>query len=177
MRWHARPLWPCALAVLVALTIYGTGNNPASAVPPSPIKPVTTSFWVTVDGQTFSGPNESVALTGRVHIVTQVIPPTPIIPPDPIRVDINLADVHGIGLTSGFHYVAVGAVQTFVPPDPSVPPNPIIPATFTIMPVGVPPNPVTPPNPIVPIDLSISLAFDESWSLVEASANVENTTD
>jgi hypothetical protein len=140
--------------VLVALITGGIGINPAVAIPPSPIKPVTTSFWVTVDGPTFSGPSESVALTGRVHIVTQVIPPTPIIPPDPIRVYINLADVHGIGLTSGFHYVAVGAVQTFIPPDP-----------------------IIPPNPIMPIDLSISLGFDESWSLVEASANVENTTD
>ncbi len=123
--------------------------------------PVTSSLMVPVDGLVFApgGGSESVLLSGHVHLVAQSVPPTPIIPGNPIHMFVNLADVTGIGLTSGLDYVAIGAVNLdFVPPSPIAP-------QFVIMPVAIPPSPIIPPNPIMPITFLITPGFDDTGHL------------
>jgi len=123
--------------------------------------PVTSSIMVPVDGQVFApgGILENVALTGRMHLVTQFIPNDPCMPTDPCRVFLNLADVKGIGLQSGITYVAIGAVTV-----PCLPQDPCR-AQFTIMPVAVPPSPIIPPTPIMPIAFDVQIAFDATGHL------------
>ena len=123
--------------------------------------PVTSSIMVPVDGQVFSpgGTFESVALTGRMHLVTQYLPQDPCIPTDPCRVFLNLADVKGIGLRSASTYIAIGAVMA-----PCSPGDPCR-AQFTFMPVSVPPNPIIPPTPIMPIAFEVQIAFDATGHL------------
>jgi hypothetical protein len=153
-----------ATLVLVALT---------SAIPAGAGGVVTSSLMVPVDGLVFmpGGGFENVMLTGRVHLVTQVQQPSdPCTPSDPCRVFVNLADVTGMGLTSGLDYVAIGAVN-LIPSDPCSPSDPCR-AQLTIMPVAVPPNPIHPPNPIMPITFEISLAFDETGHLLEDGTTV-----
>src|SRR5207248_9800646 len=112
---------PVLLAFITAIPLAAAGDL------------VTSSLMVPVDGLVFApgGALENVALTGRVHLVTQQGDPcTPI---DPCHVYVNLADVKGIGLASGAVYIAVGAANLPF----TVPPNPVSPQ-FVIMPVSVP---------------------------------------
>jgi hypothetical protein len=127
--------------------------------------PVTSSVMVPVDGLVFqpNGPFESIALTGRMHLVTQFYPTDPCLPTDPCRVFFDLADVKGVGLPSGNSYVAIGSVNaSCIPNDPCLP-------SFTILPVAtgsaIPPNPIIPPDPIMPITFSVRIAFDASGRL------------
>src|SRR5258708_6945259 len=114
---------PVPLAFITAIPLAAAGDL------------VTSSLMVPVDGLVFApgGALENVALTGRVHLVTQLAPGDPCSPTDPCHVYVNLADVKGIGLASGAVYVAVGAANLPF----TVPPNPISPQ-FVIMPVSVP---------------------------------------
>jgi len=125
--------------------------------------PVTSSVMVPVDGLVFQpgGTFESVALTGRMHLVTQSIPNDPCTSSDPCSVFFNLADVKGIGLPSGNNYIAIGAVTTTCyPVDPCFP-------SFTILPVSSPnPPPIVPPSPIMPITFSVRIAFDSAGHLL-----------
>ena len=151
-----RPLKSIAATVLFALaTLVSAGVSAAY--------PVTSSVMVPVDGLVFQpgGTLESIALTGRMHLVTQFTPTDPCIPSDPCRVFFDLADVKGIGLPSGNTYVAIGAVTTSCTPvDPCFP-------SFTILPVSAQPipPPITPPNPIMPITFSVRIAFDSTGHL------------
>ena len=149
-----RPIRSSFAALLFGLAVAFSGAAAAQHV-------VTSSLMVPVDGLVFQpgGNLENVALTGRVHLVTQFTPGDPCIPSDPCRVFVNLADVKGIGLLSLSSYIAIGAVNLdCIPTDPCVP-------QFAIMPVAVPPTPITPPNPIMPITFVVRLAFDESGHL------------
>jgi hypothetical protein len=144
-----------AASVLFALaTLVSAGGLAAG--------PVTSSLMVPVDGLVFQpgGTFESIALTGRMHLVTQFYPTDPCIPNDPCRVFFDLADVKGIGLPSGNSYVAIGAVTTTcMPVDPCFP-------SFTILPVSVPNGPpIAPPSPIMPITFSVRIAFDSAGHL------------
>ena len=134
---------------------------------------VTSSLMVPFTGLFNAGAgNEPVALTGRVHIVTQLYPTDPCFPSDPCRVFINLADLHGVGQNSGRAYVAVGATVLYpndpcTPTDPCQPVDPCIPndpcrASFVIMPVSTPSDPNVPGNPVLPITFFVVLAFDSN---------------
>jgi len=131
---------------------------------------VTSSLMVPVDGLVFNpgGTLEGVALTGRVHLVTRVQPGEPCQRSDPCHVYVNLADVKGIGLSSGALYVAIGAAS---PPFATPMPPPILPQ-FVIMPVSTPPNPITPPNPVLPITFVVTLAFDQAGTLSPGATTV-----
>jgi hypothetical protein len=150
-----RPLKSIAASLLFALApLVSDGVSAAD--------PVTSSVMVPVDGLVFQpgGTFESIALTGRMHLVTQFYPNDPCTPTDPCRVFFDLADVKGIGLPSGNTYVAIGAVTTSCTPvDPCFP-------SFTILPVSSPvPPPIIPPDPIMPITFSVRIAFDSTGHL------------
>ena len=150
-----RHLKSLAATALFALTTLVSAGASAAG-------PVTSSVMVPVDGLVFQpgGTLESIALTGRMHLVTQFMPTDPCIPNDPCRVFFDLADVKGIGLPSGNNYVAIGAVTTScMPVDPCFP-------SFTILPVSAPGSPpITPPSPIMPITFSVRIAFDSTGHL------------
>src|SRR5438477_1139812 len=141
---------PVLLAFITAIPVAAAGDL------------VTSSLMVPVDGLVFApgGALEKVALTGRVHLVTQLSPTDPCQPTDPCHVYVNLADVKGIGLASGAVYIAVGAANL-----PFTVPNPVSPQ-FVIMPVSTPPSPIVPPNPVLPITFVVTLGFDESGHLL-----------
>ena len=148
-----------ALKTIVGLTLCVATLGAASGVRAD--GPVTSSIMVPVDGLVFqpNGPFESIALTGRMHLVTQFYPTDPCTPTDPCRVFFDLADVKGVGLPSGNSYVAIGSVNaSCIPSDPCLP-------SFTILPVSIPPNPIIPPDPIMPITFSVRIAFDASGRL------------
>lgn len=138
----------CAVGITVSSSLLATG-------------PVVSSVMVPLDGLVFqpNGALESVALTGRMHLVTQVYPTDPCSPTDPCTIFFDLADVKGVGLPSGNSYVAIGSVNaSCIPNDPCFP-------SFTILPVSIPPNPIIPPDPIMPITFSVRVAFDASGHL------------
>lgn len=122
------------------------------------------------------GTNEPVALTGRVHIVTQLQPGDPCAPGDPCRLFVNLADVKGVGQNSGARYIAIGAqvlqpTDPCTPGDPCTPTDPCIPTDpcriqFVIMPVSTPGEPNAPANPVMPITFFVVLAFDSTRHLI-----------
>jgi hypothetical protein len=119
---------------------------------------VTSSVMVPVDGFVLSPGSalESVALTGRMHLVTQY-PNDPCSPTDPCKVFFDLADVKGVDLPSGNSYVAIGSVNASCSPgDPCFP-------SFTILPVSTgDSSPAILPNPIMPITFAVRIAFDAS---------------
>ena len=110
----------CAIAKLTATPVDAGGV-------------VTTSMFLPLQGSVVNPAGacagEQVALSGMIHVVSIFVPPTPIIPPDPIKLHFNMAGVLGTGL-SGNTYVATGAAQAdVIPPTPIVPPSPIVPPT------------------------------------------------
>jgi hypothetical protein len=104
------------------------------------------------------GSFDTVALTGEVHVVTQVRPNDPAHPPDPVRIHVNLDQVSGIGDVSLLLYVATGANRVNLP---AVPPDPVN-LGFKLRAVGVGqnPGPTHPPDPIMPLDISLGLSFN-----------------
>jgi hypothetical protein len=132
------------------------------ALPAQGAQPVTTSLRVPLSGTVFvplsDGSFDTVALTGEVHVVTQVRPNGPAQPPDPIRIHVNLDQVSGIGDVSLLLYVATGANRVNLP---AVPPDPVN-LGFKLRAVGVGqnPGPTQPPDPIMPLDISLGLSFN-----------------
>ena len=157
-------------AVLLALPLCA---HAGSKVTTSLSTAVTGSFFLNTGDQSSS---EWIDFSGDVHVVVQAVPPSPIVPPTPIRVHINMAGVSGIGRTSGSHFVLNGSENFEADGDiPNtlnlqgeyrlVPPNPI-----------TPPNPIIPPNPILPINFTVQV--DENGIATGATAVVgECTTD
>src|SRR5690242_6911872 len=67
---------------------------------------VTTTLRAALTGSFFlstgdSSTSEWIDFLGDVQLVVQATPPSPIVPPSPIRVHANMAGVSGIGRTSG----------------------------------------------------------------------------
>jgi len=146
------------------------------SAPAQGAQPVTTSIQVPLAGTVFvplsDGSFDSVALTGQAHVVTHVIPPDPIHPP-PVRIQVNLDQVSGVGDVSKLLYVATGAnrvnLATF-PPDP-------VNLGFDLRAVGFPPEPVHPPDPAVPLDISFILTFNpDTGELLSVSIEAMSVT-
>jgi len=133
------------------------------ALPAQGAQPVTTSLRVPLSGTVFvplsDGSFDTVALTGEVHVVTQVRPNDPAHPPDPVRIHVNLDQVSGVGDVSLLLYVATGANRVNLPAQPPDPIN----LGFELRAVGVEkdPGPISrPPNPSMPLDISLGLSFN-----------------
>src|SRR5437867_1947408 len=133
------------LAAAFALCIYAPAEGG---------QPVTTSLQVPLAGTVFvpldDGSTDAVALSGMVHVVTQV--PEVIQPGDPMRIRINLDGVSGVGDVSGLRYHATGANRVNLPAIPTDPIN----LGFNLKPDG---PPISPPDPIIPLDISFILTF------------------
>ena len=104
-------------------------------------QPVTSSVQIPLAGTVFvplsDGSFDQVALSGFVHVVTRVIPPDPLVPPDPLRIQINLDQVSGVGDISGLRYNATGANRVNLA---SIPTDPIN-LGFNLAPEGPPQTP------------------------------------
>ena len=98
--------------LLLASLLLMTAGVPLLGAPLAYAFPNTSSLLVPVDG-TVDGTFEPVFLTGRIHVVTHQL-----LPSDPVRLDFNLVDVHGVGLSTGARYVANGAAQITLPAAP-----------------------------------------------------------
>lgn len=120
-------------------------------------QPTTTSMQVPLAGTVFvplsDGSLDAVALAGQVHVVTQVIPPDPVTPPNPVRIHVNLDRVSGVGDLTGLRYNATGANRINLP---TAPPDPIN-LGFNLRPQG---PPGIPPDPFIPLDISFILTFN-----------------
>lgn len=158
------------LALLLTVSLAA----PAWPVPDGPpIKPVTTSLLLPVDGVATvrlspTGPPIDIAITGHVHVVTHVTGGLG----GALDVHLNLADVTGTD-DRGTTYVATGAFrlsEVFV-----LDPPPIVPAPgFSLMPVGSHVGGPTPP-PIVPLMIGIRLLFSDSGDVNYAEAFVQDS--
>jgi hypothetical protein len=120
-------------------------------------QPVTTSVQIPLAGTVFvpldDGSFDQVALSGTVHVVTQVQPADPASPPNPIRIMINLDQVFGVGDITGLRYNATGANRINLPAQPPDPIN----LGFNLAPERPPQQP---PDPIIPLDISFILTFN-----------------
>jgi hypothetical protein len=114
----------------------------------------------TVSAPLTDGTVEDVPLSGFVHVFAQVRTPSPLAPIDPYRIQINLDQVSGVGVVSGFRYQGTGSFRINLPTAPVDP----ISASFDLRVPGLPPSPILPPNPILPpspiLPLDISFLFD-----------------
>ncbi|HWP57962.1 MAG TPA: hypothetical protein VNL14_08755 [Candidatus Acidoferrales bacterium] len=149
---------PALLAAALCLTAPAEGAQP-----------VTTSLQVPLAGTVFvplsDGSFDSVALSGRVHVVTQV----PAQPNDPCRIHVNLDQVAGVGSVTKLEYIATGANRVNLPAVPTDPMN----LGFDLRAVGIPPDPITPPNPVVPLDIALQLTFNPDTGVL-ASVSIES---
>lgn len=120
---------------------------------------VTTSRQVPLAGTVFvslsNGSLDGVGLTGAVHVVTQVAHPG-----DPMRINVNLDQVAGVGDLTGFRYVGTGMNWINLPATPGDPMN----LGFDLLAVELPPDPVLPTDPVFPNDSVMPL--DISFRLV-----------
>ena len=85
-------------------------------------QPVTTSLHIPLEETVFvplADDIDTVSLAGFVHVVFHVSPPSPISPPNPIRIHINLQHVSGFGDVTGLQYVATGASRMDLPSVPN----------------------------------------------------------
>lgn len=141
---------PAMIAAAIVLCIYA---------PSFGAQPVVTSLQVPlagiVDVPLSDNTFDQVALAGMVHVVTYVAPPNPIVPPNPVRIHINLDQVTGVGASTGSRYNATGANRINLPSLPTDPIN----LSFDLRAVGFPPDPIAPPDPIVPLDITFTLNF------------------
>src|SRR5215510_9393311 len=95
---------------------------------------VTTSRRVPLAGTVFvslsNGSLDGVALSGAAHVVTQVAQPD-----NPMRINVNLDQVAGVGDLTGFRYVGAGMNRINLPTIPGDPIN----LGFDLLAVELPP--------------------------------------
>jgi hypothetical protein len=119
-------------------------------------QPVTTSLQIPFTGTVYipldDGSTDAVALSGVVHVLTYFAPEGPPTQP-PLRIQINLDQVSGVGDWTGLRYNATGANRVNLP---AVPPDPLN-LGFNLVPDG---PPIQPPDPIIPLDISFNLTFN-----------------
>lgn len=122
---------------------------------------VTTSRQVPLAGTVFvslsNGSLDGVGLTGAVHVVTQVAHPG-----DPMRINVNLDQVAGVGDLTGFRYVGTGMNWINLPAIPGDSMN----LGFDLLAVELLPDPVLPTDPVfpnasvMPLDISFRLVIN-----------------
>ena len=139
---HLRSSFIAVLAITLAPICAHAGSAPK--VTTTIRTALTGSFFLNTGDQSTS---EWIDFPGDVQLMAQAVPPSPIIPPDPIR--IHMAGVSGVGRTSGQHFVLNGSENfeadgdvpntlslageyRFIPSTPIIPPNPIVPINFTV---------------------------------------------
>jgi len=100
---------------------------------------------------------DAVALSGVVHVVTHGG-----FPADPMRIHVNLDQVTGVGVTTGFRYIATGADQQNFPGYPG---DPML-VSFDLRAVGQPNDPIHPADPMR-LDISFIFTFNPDGGQLE----------
>jgi hypothetical protein len=114
------------LAALALCTMAGLTATPVDAA-----GAITTSLFLPLQGAVFAPtdpcvppPGEQVILNGSVHVVS-IVPPTPIIPGNAIKLHFNMADVTGTGRSTQNTCIGTGATTfDFIPTEPCTPTDP-----------------------------------------------------
>jgi hypothetical protein len=125
---------------------------PARATPPNP---VVSSIFVPVEGDIIEpGTNNTLHLTGEIHVLTQVTFSETGVPA--VQIWANLVRVRGTSSGTGITWLGVGAQNvSWVGIQPGPPNIPEQEFSFTLVSLEVDPGPPnTPPNPILPVLLT-----------------------
>ena len=135
-----------AAGALVAVAVFCLFHTP-----PASAATVTSSVLLPIEGEVHvPSTGEAVAISGLVHVVTQVINGSS------LKVDASLEETLGAGGNSSVSYRAVGTDQIGMH---IFPPNPIAPFFFTLW----PPDPNFPP---VPVRFLVDLQFSDTGELL-----------
>jgi hypothetical protein len=146
---HMNPSSHLTTTVLVGFVLVSLLGAPAQATPPNP---VVSSVFAPIEGDIIEpGTNNTLHLTGEVHVITQVEFSDTGLPS--VGIWANLVRVRGTSATTGITYLGVGAQNvSWVGIQPGPPDKSEQELGFTL--VSTQPGPPNvPPNPVLPVFL------------------------